>query len=138
MKRSAKSKVFIVILNLLLLIVFTMTAWLYKDVANGTDPLALLVLYIVTFPALIVLGIILMVFKTRLHIPLFDTLIPFIGIVAFFIPLFANGINPSSYDWTGTGLIGFGMGVVLIIMTIITVVYSLVPKQNISPTGRHD
>jgi hypothetical protein len=87
-------------------------------------------LYILTFPALIVLGIILIVCRKRLHTPLFNGLIPFIGIVAFYIPLLVNGIAPSSYNWTRVGLIGVGMGVALSIMTVATTVAILVSKRN--------
>ena len=135
-KRSTKSKVFIIILNSLLLIVFIMTAWCYRDISNGGDPLELMFLYILTFPALIVLGITLIVCKKRLHTPLFNGLIPFIGIVAFYIPLLVNGIAPSSYNWTRVGLIGVGIGVALSIMTVVTTVVILVLKRNMSQTSQ--
>jgi hypothetical protein len=136
LKRSTKSKVFIIILNSLLLIVFIMKAWCYGDIYNGVDPLELMFLYILTFPALIVLGIILIVGKKRLHTPLFNGLIPFIGIVAFYISLLVNGIAPSSYNWTRVGLIGVGMGVALSIMTVVTTVVILVLKRNMIQTSQ--
>ena len=129
-KRSTKSKVFIIILNLLLLIVFIVTAWGYEGLVSGGDPLALMGLYILTFPSLMVLGIILFVCKKRLHTPLFNGLIPFIGIVAFFSTLFVNGIAPSSYNWIMVGWIGIGIGVVLSIITIVVTVTVLVSKRN--------
>jgi membrane protein CcdC involved in cytochrome C biogenesis len=129
-KRPTKSKAFIIILNSLLLIVFIITAWAYKDVFNGADPLELMGLYILTIPALIVLGVILIVSKKRLHAPLFNGLIPFIGIVAFFSTLFLNGIAPSSYDWTRVGLTGVGIGVALSIVTAAITVAILVSKRN--------
>jgi uncharacterized membrane protein YhaH (DUF805 family) len=135
-KRSTKSKVFIIILNSLLLAAFIMTAWCYKDVSNGGDPLELMFLYILTFPALIVLGIILVVCKKRLHTPLFNGLIPFIGIVAFYSTLFVNGIAPSSYNWTREGLVGVGVGAALSIMTVVTTVVILAPKRNRAQTSQ--
>lgn len=124
-KRSTKSKSAIIVLNSLLAIVFAMTAWAYGDVFRGADPLELLVLYIITFPSLIVLGIILIVFKRRLRIPILNGLIPFIGILAFYATLFINGIAPSSYDWARVGLTGLGIGVALAIITAATTVVTL-------------
>jgi hypothetical protein len=140
MKRSTKSKVFVIVLNSLLLAVFIMSAWCYKDVsedaANGGDPLGLIFLSIVSMPSLIVLGIILVGFKIRLQIPLFNGLISFIGIVALYIPLIVNGTTPTGHDvivhnyWTRVGMIGVGLGVALSLITVVTTVVVLLPKRK--------
>ena len=61
-QRSTKSKVFIIILNSLLVGVFLVSAWCYKDMsqlaANGGDPLGLMFLYIVSVPSLLVLALV--------------------------------------------------------------------------------
>ena len=82
-KRSTKSTVFVIILNSLLLAVFIVSVWCYKDMsqyaANGGDPFGLIFLPLVAYPTLVVLGILLLGFKNRLQISFFNGLIPFIG-----------------------------------------------------------
>ena len=62
-KRSTKSKAFVIILNSLLVVVFMVSAWCYRDVsqyaAKGGDPLGLLFLYVVSVPSLLVLALVL-------------------------------------------------------------------------------
>ena len=129
-QRSTKSKVFIIILNSLLVVVFLVSAWCYKDMsqlaANGGDPLGLMFLYIVSVPSLLVLALVLAFFKRRLQLPLFNILIPLVGIPALIIPLFYDIINHP----TEVGLIGIGMGVALSIITVATIVVILKSKKS--------
>lgn len=139
-KRSTKSKVFIIILNSLLLVVFLLSAWCYFDMsqlaANGGDPLGLMFLYIVSIPSLLVLALVLACFKNRLQIPLFDVLIPLVGIPALIIPLIVNGATPSGQGviqhnyWTRVGWTGVGVGGALIIITVVITEVILFPKKS--------
>ena len=96
-KRSTKSKVTVIILNSLLLVVFLVSAGCYQAVsqyaANGGDPLGLMFLYIVSVPSLLILALVLAFFKNRLQLPLFNILIPLVGIPALIIPLLADITN---------------------------------------------
>jgi hypothetical protein len=104
--------------------------------ANGGDPLGLMFLYIVSVPSLLVLALVLACFKNRLQIPLLDVLIPLVGIPALFIPLIINGTTPSGQGviehnyWTRVGFTGVGMGVALIIITVVTTEVILFPKKS--------
>ena len=124
-QRSTKSKVFIIILNSLLVVVFLVSAWCYKDMsqlaANGGDPLGLMFLYIMSVPSLLVLALVLAFFKRRLQLPLFNILIPLVGIPALILPLYADIINHS----TEVGLIGIGVGGALSIVTVAITVVTL-------------
>jgi hypothetical protein len=129
-QRSTKSKVVIIILNSLLVVVFMVSAWCYRDVsqyaAKGGDPLGLLFLYVVSVPSLLVLALVLAFFKNRLLLPLFNILIPLIGIPALILPLLADIANRP----TEVGLIGIGMGVTLSIITVATIVVILKSKKS--------
>jgi hypothetical protein len=124
-QRSTKSKVFIIILNSLLVGVFLVSAWCYKDMsqlaAKGGDPLGLMFLYIMSVPSLLVLALVLAFFKRRLQLPLFNILIPLVGIPALILPLYADIINHS----TEVGLIGIGVGGALSIVTVAITVVTL-------------
>ena len=138
-KRSTKSVIVIVVLNLFLLSIFSLSALSYDDVskfaASGGDPLGLIFVPIMFLP-LIVLGIILIGFKIRLQIPLINGLIPFIGILGLIIPLLINGSTPvgqgsAVHDyWTRVGLEGVGVCVALVLMTAILTVVTLIPKRT--------
>jgi hypothetical protein len=134
-KRSTKSKVFIMSLNSLLLAVFILSAWCYYTVYNGEDPLALLFIYVITDPALLVLGIILLVYGKRFQIPVFNRLIPFIGIVALTTPIFIPSFNGSDYRMIG--LVGTWIGAALSIITVAITVAIVVSKQNRSQTSQY-
>ena len=129
-QRSTKSKVFIIILNSLLLSVFLVSAWCYQDVsqsaAHGGDPLGLLFIYVVSVPSLLVLALVLAFFKNRLQLPLINILTPIIGIPALIIPLYYDITNHP----TEVGLIGIGMGVTLSIITVATTVVILKSKKS--------
>lgn len=147
-QRSTKSKVFIIILNSLLLIVFLPSVWCYLGMsqlaANGGDPLGLMFLYIVSVPSLLVLALVLTCFKNRLQIPLVNILIPIVGIPALFIPLVVNGATPSGQGviqhnyWTRVGLTGVGVGVALIIITVVITEVILFPKKSESEFNLSD
>jgi len=124
-KRSTKSKVMVIILNSLVIAVFLVSAWCYQAVsqeaANGGDPLGLLFLYVVSVPCLLVLALVLAFFKNRLQLPLFNILIPLVGIPALILPLYADIINHS----TEVGLLGIGVGVALSIVTVAITIVTL-------------
>lgn len=128
-KRSTKSKAFVIILNSLLVVVFMVSAWCYRDVsqyaAKGGDPLGLLFLYVVSVPSLLVLALVLAFLKNRLQLPLLNILIPIVGIPALILPLLADIANRP----TEVGLIGVGVGVVLGITTLATTVVILKSKS---------
>lgn len=126
--RSTITTIVVILLNSLLLTVFIVSALCYKDVsqyaAEGGDPLGIIFLPLISFPSLIVLGILLLGFKNRLQIPIFNGLIPFIGILALYLPLlFDIARHP-----TEVGLIGVGAEVILGTITVVTTVVILVSK----------
>jgi len=124
-KRSTKSKAFVIILNSLLVMVFMVSALCYRDVsqyvAKGGDPLGILFLYVVSFPSLLVLALVLASLKNRLQLPLLKILIPIVGIPALILPLLADIANRP----TVVGLIGIGVGVALSIVTVAITVVTL-------------
>ena len=126
--RSTRTTIIVILLNSLLLTVFIVSAWCYKDVsqyaAEGGDPLGIMFLPLISFPSLIVLGILLLGFKNRLQIPIFNGLIPFIGILALYMPLYLDIVRRP----TEVGLIGVGAGVMLGIITAVTTGVILVSK----------
>jgi hypothetical protein len=89
--------------------------------AKGGDPLGLMFLYIMSVPSLLVLALVLAFFKRRLQLPLFNILIPLVGIPALILPLYADIINHS----TEVGLIGIGVGGALSIVTVAITVVTL-------------
>ena len=129
-KRSTKSKALVIILNSLLVMVFIVSALCYTDVsqyaAKGGDPLGILFLYVVSFPCLLVLALVLASLKNRLQLPLLNILIPLVGIPALILPLLADIANRP----TVVGLIGIGVGVALSIITLATTVVILMPKKS--------
>ena len=129
-KRSTKSKAFDIILNSLLVMVFMVSALCYRDVsqyvAKGGDPLGILFLYVVSFPCLLVLALVLASLKNRLQLPLLKILIPIVWIPALILPLLADIANRP----TVVGLIGIGVGVALSIITLATTVVILMPKKS--------
>jgi hypothetical protein len=129
-KRPTKSKVFIMILNLLLLAVFMLSAWCYYAVYNGEDPLALLFIYIITDPALLVLEIILLVYGRHFQIQVFDRLIPSVGIAALTAPIFVPSFV--TYDYKIIGLVGTWIGAVLSIITVAITVVIIQNRSQIS------
>ena len=124
-KRSTKSKAFVIILNSLLVMVFMVSALCYRDVsqyvAKGGDPLGILFLYVVSFPSLLVLALVLASLKNRLQLPLLKILIPIVGIPALILPLLADIANRP----TVVGLIGIVVGVALSIVTVAITVVTL-------------
>jgi hypothetical protein len=106
------------------------SALCYRDVsqyvAKGGDPLGILFLYVVSFPCLLVLALVLASLKNRLQLPLLNILIPIVGIPVLILPLLADiAIHP-----TIVGLIGIGVGVALSIITLATTVVILMPKKS--------
>jgi hypothetical protein len=89
-KRSTKSKVFIISLNSLLLAVFIISACCYSSVVSGEDPMELLFIFFISCPTLLVLGIILLFYGKRFQVSIVDRLIPFIGIVVLIAPIFGS------------------------------------------------
>jgi cytochrome c biogenesis factor len=128
-QRSTKSKVFIIILNSLLVGVFLVSGWCYKDMsqlaANGGEPFGIIFIPLVSAPSLIVLGILLLGFKNRLQIPWFNGLIPFNGIPALYFPLLADIIKRPKE----VGLLGVGIAGALSITTVVTAVVILLSKK---------
>jgi hypothetical protein len=128
-KRTAKSAAVVITLNALLVAVFGVSSWCYLSVsrfaAGGGDPLGLLFLYVVSFPALIVLGTLLTVLKNRLHLPLANGLVAFAGIPALILPLFADITRfPIAIGW-----VGFGAGVALAAATVAITAFSLLSPR---------
>jgi len=145
-KRSTKSKVFIMSLNSLLLAVFIISAWCYAD-SIGEDPLALLFIYVISAPTLLVLGIILLFYGKHFQVPVFNRLIPFVGIVALTAPIFGVSGFPHTYfisryfptfgyDYRTIGLVGTYIGISLSILTVATTVAIVVSEQNRNQTSR--
>ena len=133
-KRTTKSKVFIMSLNSLLLVVFIISAWCYAEVSRGEDPLALLFIWVIPAPTLLVLGIILFCFGKRFQIPIFNRLIPFIGIVALTVLITPYPLPFISYNYRTIGLVGIYIGISLSILTVATTTAIVVSKQNRSQT----
>jgi len=138
-KRSTKSKVFIISLNSLLLAVFIISACCYASVVSGEDPMALLFIFFISCPTLLVLGIILLFYGKRFLVPIFNRLIPFIGIVVLIAPIFGSAFPVSGfpsvpalfgYDYRTIGLFGTYIGISLSILTVATAVAILVSKRN--------
>ena len=98
----------------------------------------LLFIYFITDPALLVLGIILLVYGKRFQTPVFDRLIPFIGIVALTVPIGdpLGWFTFPIHDYRTIGLIGIYIGISLSILTVATTVAILVSKQNRSQASR--
>ena len=140
-KRSTKSKVFIMTLNSLLLAVFILSTWCFYTVHNGEDPIILASISFITDPALLILAIILLIYGRRFQIPVFNRLIPFLGIVAFLILIgdpfgYFSTIWVFRYNYRTIGLIGIYTGITLSILTVATTVAIVVSKQNKSQTSR--
>jgi hypothetical protein len=104
------------------------SACCYADVSSGEDPLALLFIYVISDPALLVIGIVLLFWGNRFQIPVFNRLIPLIGVVALTVPTFAPTFDGSSYRMIG--LAGTWIGTVLSILTVATTLAILVSKRN--------
>jgi len=130
-KRLTKSMVFIISLNSLVLAVFIFSTWCYADVFHGQDPLALIFIPFFATPALLVLGIVLLVFGKRFQIPLFNRLIPFIGMVALWLALSGGNLLPSRNGF----LVGTCIGIALSILTIATAVRIVISKQKRGQTS---
>ena len=137
-KRSTKSKVFIMSLNSLLLAVFILSTWCFYTVHNGEDPIILASISFITDPALLILAIILLIYGRRFQIPVFNRLIPFLVIVAFLI-LIGDPFGYFliiTYNYRTIGLIGIYTGITLSILTVAPTVAIVVSKQNKSQTSR--
>lgn len=100
-RRRTKSKVFILSLNSLILAVLIISALAYTTTIGGGDPLALLVIYIISDPALLVLGIVLLFCGKRFQVSIFNRLIPFVGIVALTFTIFVPTFDGSDYRIIG-------------------------------------
>ena len=72
-------------------------------------------------PSLLVLALVLAFFKRRLQLPLFNILIPLVGIPALILPLLADIANRP----TEVGLLGVGIGAALSIITVAITVVTL-------------
>jgi hypothetical protein len=138
MKRSTKSKAFLIILNSLLLALFILSTWCFCIVYNGDDPIILAWIPIIADPILLILTIVLLIYGKRFQIPVFNRLIPFLGIVAFLILIGDPfGYFPViTYNYITIGLIGIYTGITLSILTVATTVAIVVSKQNKSQTSR--
>lgn len=140
MRRSAVSKIVMIILNLLVLAASILIAKGYWDVsqyaAKGGDPLGFVAVDILIFLSLGILGTILIVGKNRLQIPTLNGLIPIIGIPVLFIPLVINGPTPIGQNatvhnyWTRVGLMGVGLALAIGITIAIITVLNLIPKHK--------
>ena len=138
MKRSTKSKAFLIILNSLLLALFILSTWCFCIVYNGDDPIILAWIPIIADPILLILTIVLLIYGKRFQIPVFNRLIPFLGIVAFLI-LIGDPFGYFliiTYNYRTIGLIGIYTGITLSILTVATTVAIVVSKQNKSQTSR--
>jgi len=105
-------------LNSLLLAVFILSAWCYYTVYNGEDPLALIFIWVIPDPTLLVLGIILLVYGKRFQTPVFNRLIPFLGIVALTVLVTPYPLPVITYNYRTIGLVGTYIGISLSILTV--------------------
>jgi hypothetical protein len=81
-------------------------------------------------PILLILAIILLIYGKRFQIPVFNRLIPFLGIVAFLILIgdpfgYFSTIWVFRYNYRTIGLIGIYTGITLSILTVATTVIIL-------------
>ena len=123
-----------------LIAVFGLAAQGYNDqtqyAINGGDPLGLAFMLVFLVFVLMMLGTLLLVFRKRLRISIFNSLIAFVGVAALYFPLIVNGITPSGQDsisrhyWTRVGWMGVGMGVVFSLITIATTIKTLIPAKR--------
>jgi hypothetical protein len=143
-KRSTKSKVFIMSLNSLLLAVFILSTWCYYIVYTGEDPMELLFIFFISCPILLVLGIILLFYGKRFEVPIFNRLISFIGVAVLIAPILGSAFPISGfpsvpalfgYDYRTLGLVGTYIGISLGILTVATTVAIVVSKQSRSRTS---
>ena len=140
-KRSTKSKVFIMSLNSLLLTVFILSTWRYYVVYTGEDPMELLFIFFISAPTLLVLGTILLAYGKSFQIPILNRVIPFVGIAVLIAPIFGAAFPVSGfpcfpaffgYDYRTIGLVGTYIGISLGILTVATTIAIMVSKRNMS------
>jgi len=134
-KRTAKSKLFISILNLSLLAVFIVSTLLYASLLNPDQDVQFVLMstWFYLVPALVVLGMLLLFYGKHFQVPVLNRLIPFIGIVSHIVLPFFD-IFPG-WNYPAIGLAGTCIGAILGISIIATTTAVLVSKQNNSETG---
>ncbi len=138
MTRSWKSKVLIIALNSMLVAAWIITAWVFRDqceqAIKGREPLGLVWVWILNVPCLIVLGIILVFLQKKLELRIINLVIPFAGILVYYLPLVLNGATPAGQGetvspyWRHVEFMGIGFSAALSAATLVITLVTLLTQ----------
>ncbi len=121
-----------VTLNSLLFLALLGSLILYVTVYNGEDPLVLMVMYILFFPAFFIVGIALLILGRFFHVSTLNKWLPFIAIPGLFLPILLFGIFMGVYQGiSDAGLLaGVLIAAVLCAFVIATTVKNLISQRG--------